>query len=107
MLPNPMKPTLSLTMRGPLSAFLERELAVGKRGEVRRDVVWRDLGQPPGPPAGAVVLVDDQRAHALGEIMPGHEAMDKPVFQAHGRIEVEGVAGLQLPEGHREAGRRL
>ena len=66
-------------------ALRECQLAVAERREIalyRRRV---DLGQRRRPPCGALVAVDDQRAHALVEIVPGHDVLAHAGIRASAR----------------------
>ena len=64
-----------------MTRFSETQLAIAERREIALDLRVADLGQRRRPPARVLILVDDDRAHAFVEIVPGHEMLRQPVFQ--------------------------
>ena len=85
------RPRGTATAYGPLPAqgrrispFERRPfLALGQRGEDAVDQFFADVLGRSGVPLRVVRLVDDHRAHALGEIGPGQHAAGDAIFHAH------------------------
>src|SRR5579883_2403218 len=102
MFPRPMNPIAVIA----LSSLVEIEFARAERPEVEGDVVVPDLGQRRRLPARVLVLVDEEGAHALEEIVALHRVLRHPVLELQRLLDVVGGADLQLPQRHPEAGRR-
>src|SRR5437867_9481493 len=79
-------------------------------GKTRFEVVFnqlgRDLLQQRRRPARLAVLVDQQRAYALGEVGVGAAAQRDAVFQAEHLGQRQVVHPLPQREGQRRRGRR-
>src|SRR5205823_1199512 len=65
----------------PVSILGKSKLALADRGEVAIDRRIGDLGERRRAPARLLVLVNDDRAHPLIEILPGHDMLGQPVFE--------------------------
>src|SRR3546814_9751728 len=85
----------------------EPEVARAERPELAFPQGRGHLGEARRRPPRPVVLVDQQRADSLVEVLAGHEGLAQAVLLDHRLVEIERRALLDLGEGHLEAGRRL
>src|ERR1043166_3683232 len=86
---------------------VEYELALAEALEISCDLLLADLGDRGVLPTRRLVLVHQDRANPLEEIMRGHRVLGHAVFQRQGGLDVHaGLAELHLVQGDLEADRR-
>src|ERR1041385_992494 len=80
------------------------ELALAEALEIACDLLLADFGDRGVLPARVLVLVHEDRADTLEEIMRGHRVLGHSVFQSQGGLNIHaGLAELHLMEGDLEA----
>src|SRR5581483_672132 len=100
-LPRPMKP---MRMGFPPSCrSIEAELALAHAVKITRHLVVAHRFEGAVLPAWPVVLVDQQRADALEEIMARHHVLRHAVFESQRLFDAHAAAECELAKGDLEA----
>src|SRR5262252_3717955 len=87
-----------------LRMSIERELARSEALEVTRDLGLADLGWRGVLPAWRLILVHQDRANALEEVVRRHDVLGHAVFQRQSLLDVHAaLAQLHLMKGDLEA----